>query len=31
MSLDQKTVAGRYAKALIELVQADDQLAQTYQ
>ena len=31
MSLDKKTVAKRYAKALFELVSADDQLEQTYQ
>lgn len=31
MSLDKKTVAKRYAKALFELVDADDQLDQTYQ
>ncbi|WP_295729790.1 ATP synthase F1 subunit delta [uncultured Limosilactobacillus sp.] len=31
MSLDKKTVAKRYAKALFELVDANDQLEQTYQ
>ena len=31
MSLDKKTVAKRYAKALFELVDTDDQLEQTYQ
>lgn len=31
MSLDKKTVAKRYAKALFELVSTDDQLEQTYQ
>lgn len=31
MSLDQNTVAERYAKAMIELAEADDQLDQTYQ
>lgn len=31
MSLDKKTVVKRYAKALFELVNADDQLEQTYQ
>lgn len=31
MSLDKKTVAQRYAKALFELVSADGQLEQTYQ
>ncbi|MGX5164754.1 ATP synthase F1 subunit delta [Limosilactobacillus reuteri] len=31
MSLDKKTVADRYAKALFELVDADNELDQTYQ
>lgn len=31
MSLDKKTVAKRYAKALFELVDADDKLTETYQ
>ncbi len=31
MSLDKKTVAARYAKALFELVDADNELDQTYQ
>lgn len=31
MSLDKKTVAGRYARALFELVDEDNELDQTYQ
>ena len=31
MSLDKKTVARRYARALFELVDADNEIDQTYQ
>ncbi len=31
MSLDKKTVANRYAKAIFELAEENDQLDQTYQ